>query len=193
MFNFTIPANFILGLSVFAPVKEVRYYLKGVCVTCKNNKLSLVATNGSLLGCLDKNEVELPDFEFIISHESIKMLSIFKGKNITFKIDGDKLTANDLQITPIDGKFPCFERVLHESNHIYSDEPVNIDFELLSQFSKFAKTIGNSKFAGHWWLKHNGEDGSVGVVAVGKTKEIILENGFTWRGVVMPLKSNHYD
>lgn len=185
MITFTIPSNVLIGLSVFTPAKDKRTHLQGVAFICKQNQLSIVATNGHCLGCLDM-ALNAPDFEFIVSNETIKMLSVFKGKNIIFNIDNGKFTANDIQFLPIKEKYVNFERVLHSSDKIYNGVPANIDFELLALFSKFSKIMGCSKVSGRWNLKHNGGDRGVGVYTTVLLERLLQEHGFSWRGVVMP-------
>ena len=58
MIKVTIPANYLLALQHLAPKKEVRYYLNGVAIIAKSGKISLVATDGHVMGCLSKTDYE---------------------------------------------------------------------------------------------------------------------------------------
>ena len=190
MIKVTIPANYLLALQHLAPKKEVRYYLNGVAIIAKSGKISLVATDGKVMGCLSKTDYEGKDFSCILGNETLKSLSIFKGKEVDFDLHEDKDgfvlkgIANGLVFDAIDGKFPDFERVLHSYNHAYSGQAAQLDIELLSKFTSVAKTLGNTKFAGSWRLLHNGASNSVGVY-----KNDATETGeWVWYGVIMPLR-----
>ena len=190
MIKVTIPANYLLALQHLAPKKEVRYYLNGVAIIAKSGKISLVATDGKVMGCLSKVDYEGKDFSCILSNETLKSLSIFKGKEVDFDLREDKDgfvlkgIANGLVFDAIDGKFPDFERVLHVYNHAYNGQAAQLDIELLSKFTSVAKTLGNTKFAGNWRLLHNGASNSVGVY-----KNDATETGeWHWSGVIMPLR-----
>jgi DNA polymerase III sliding clamp (beta) subunit (PCNA family) len=190
MIKVTIPANYLLALQHLAPKKEVRYYLNGVAIIAKSGKISLVATDGKVMGCLSKTDYEGKDFSCILGNETLKSLSIFKGKEVDFVLhegaDGFVLKgiANGLVFDAIDGKFPDFERVLHGYNHAYNGQAAQLDIELLSKFTSVAKTLGNTKFAGNWRLLHNGASNSVGVY-----KNDATETGeWNWSGVIMPLR-----
>lgn len=190
MINVTIPANHLLALQHLAPKKEVRYYLNGVAIIAKAGKISLVATDGKLMGCLSKTDWDGKDFSCILGNETLKVLSIFKGKDIEFVLQEDKDgfvikgEANNLTFDAVDGKFPDFERVLHGYIHAYSGQAAQLDIELLSKFTNVAKTLGNTKLAGCWRLLHNGASNSVGVY-----KHDATETGeWSWSGVIMPLR-----
>lgn len=190
MIKVTIPANYLLALQHLAPKKEVRYYLNGVAIIAKSGKISLVATDGKVMGCLSKTDYEGEDFSCILSNETLKSLSIFKGKEVDFDLHEDKDgfvlkgIANGLVFDAIDGKFPDFERVLHGYNHAYNGQAAQLDIELLSKFTSVAKTLGNTKFAGNWRLLHNGASDSVGVY-----KNDATETGeWNWSGVIMPIR-----
>lgn len=190
MIKVTIPANYLLALQHLAPKKEVRYYLNGVAIIAKSGKISLVATDGKVMGCLSKTDYEGKDFSCILGNETLKSLSIFKGKEVDFDLHEDKDgfvlkgIANGLVFDAIDGKFPDFERVLHSYNHAYSGQAAQLDIELLSKFTSVAKTLGNTKLAGNWRLLHNGASNSVGVY-----KNDATETGeWVWYGVIMPIR-----
>lgn len=190
MINVTIPANHLLALQHLAPKKEVRHYLNGVAIIAKSGKISLVATDGEVMGCLSKTDWDGKDFSCILGNDALKALSIFKGKDVDFVLHEDKDgfvlkgAVNGLVFDAIDGKFPDFERVLHGYNHAYSGQAAQLDIELLSKFTGVAKTLGNTKFAGNWRLLHNGDSSSVGVY-----KHDATETGeWNWSGVIMPLR-----
>lgn len=190
MINVTIPANHLLALQHLAPKKEVRYYLNGVAIIAKSGKISLVATDGKLMGCLSKTDWDGKDFSCILGNDVLKALSIFNGKDVDFVLHEDKdgfvlkVTVNGLVFDAIDGKFPDFERVLHGYNHAYNGQAAQLDIELLSKFTSVAKILGNTKFAGSWRLLHNGASSSVGVY-----KHDATETGeWSWTGVIMPLR-----
>ena len=185
--SITIPANFIVALSNLAATKDVRYYfLNGVYISSKKGVLSMVATDGHLLGCLSK----LTDFSLILSNDTVKKMSIFKDKDVTLTLQAscheDTVLFGDvegLKFEAVDGKYPDFERVLHPVDKVYSGQAAQLDFELLAKFTKFAKAMGCKDKAGQWVIQHNGATESCAISCPNvDTKE------WTWRGVVMPIR-----
>lgn len=185
--SITIPANFVVALSNLAANKDVRYYLCGVHISAKNGVLSMVATEGRLLGCLSR-ATDVSDFNLIVSNDTVKKMSIFKDKYVTLTLQvschEDTALFGDiegLKIEAIDGKYPDFERVLHPTSKVYSNQAAQLDFELLAKFVKVAKAMGCKDKAGQWFIQHNGATESCSISCPNiDTKE------WTWRGVVMP-------
>jgi len=187
--SITIPANFVVALSNLAANKDVRYYLCGVHISVKNGVLSMVATDGHLLGCLSR-ATDVSDFNLILSNDTIKKMSIFKDKDVTLTLQAscheDTVLFGDiegLKFEAVDGKYPDFERVLHPTDKVYSNQAAQLDFELLAKFVKVAKAMGCKDKAGQWFIQHNGATESCSISCPNvDTKE------WTWRGVVMPLR-----
>lgn len=187
--SITIPANFVVALSNLAATKDVRYYLNGVYISSKKGVLSMVATDGHLLGCLSKL-TDIDDFSLILSNDTVKKMSIFKDKDVTLTLQAscheDTVLFGDvegLKFEAIDGKYPDFERVLHPTDKVYSNQAAQIDFELLAKFVKVAKSMGCKDKAGQWFIQYNGATESCSISCPNvDTKE------WTWRGVVMPLR-----
>lgn len=185
--SITIPANFVVALSNLAATKDVRYYLNGVYISSKKGVLSMVATDGHLLGCLSKL-TDIDDFSLILSNDTVKKMSIFKDKDVTLTLQaschGDTVLFGDiegLKFEAIDGKYPDFERVLHPTDKVYSNQAAQLDFELLAKFVKVAKALGCKDKAGQWFIQYNGATESCSISCPNvDTKE------WTWRGVVMP-------
>lgn len=112
---------------------ETRYFMNGVYMEKKENKLILVATDGRRLSYIDKEfEVDLPDFPGIIippkilnlikklaSGEGNLLFSIYE-KSVFAKFDNQKIYS-----TLIDGQFPNYQRVIPE----HQEYSVEIDKE----------------------------------------------------------------
>lgn len=110
-------------LQSVAPImakNDVRYYLNGALLECKDGVLSAVGTNGHALG-IDSMPLESEDFEHVIPAATVQrlikslgngeMTVEFYDRRIKFDINGNNIVAN-----VIDGKYPDYRRVI-PTNH----------------------------------------------------------------------------
>lgn len=110
----------------FMSTEDTRYYLNGVLFSYKDGVLTLVATNGHILCCMEYNivtEEPQPDFEVICPSRAIKHLT--KVISATKETDGGLLINisedNEIefdffdfkyQVSAIDGTYPSYKDVI---------------------------------------------------------------------------------
>ena len=177
--NITINKGILAAAALVAPTKDIRYYVKGVCVFQRNNIVYVTATDGSSLfiDTLPDAEPAEQDFEVIIPIDTVK--HALKAKINDFRLV--KQSSNGVwaigpsAFEPIDGKFPDVLRVIPES---ISGEFANFDFERLAIAQKALRLATGLK-CGFFHLSNNGE-GGVSVMR-GNSKFPLM--------VIMPLRS----
>lgn len=160
------------ALLCFAPKKDIRYYLNGVCLDVSGGTLRGVATDGYMLGVTVLGQVDAPDMQIILPGEFVER--IVKTK------DAFELTASAAAVSashghscaPIDGKYPDWRRVAF----IPTGEPAiaNFDADLLARIAKASRALGNTH--GHFVMTQYGESGAPFQIAD------------DFAGVVMPLR-----
>jgi len=167
-----ITKNVLQAMSILASKKDVRYYLNGVYVIGTLDKVRFVATDGHILG-LYQNEDYLPDesFDLIIPNEVIAKLE--KNKDHVLSCEEGKWQIDNMIFTPIDGKFPDYQRVLPRTNMTNEVAQFNPDF--IARFQKVGKLLANNAVP---TIAHNG----VGSALV----DIGLPN---FVGVMMPMRT----
>ena len=161
--EFEIKTAFLKALSNLSAKKDLRTYLQGVAIICKDNELSLVASDGDVFGRLYKN-ITLPDFSLIIEGKDVvKLCTLYKTSTLSFSFDktsyDDRVidySVNNTMFTACDSKFPDFYRLLW-SNTIPDGKANNYDLELLSKFVKVSKDLGCKKYTGVWGMEHSSE------------------------------------
>lgn len=155
--NFEIPKlAWLKAVSLAAAKNDVRYYLNGVMV--RNGEMA--ATNGHML-LLIKSESIKSDGEYIIDNDTLKMLVTahkgIGGDNRIEVIDGVVTTGKSkVHITPVDGKFPDINRVIHQET---SGEIAHFNYEYLLACQKANCEFLDRKYA-HIKLQHNGQAGA---------------------------------
>lgn len=98
---------------------EVRYFMNGVYLEIKDNKLISVATDAKRLSVLSHN-IQSPDVKgIIIPPRTIAMLAKRARGNVTLSFDGKSLRAEFdntiIHSVVIDGQFPNYRKVIPES------------------------------------------------------------------------------
>ena len=131
-----------------APKKtDIRYYLNGIKIT----KDTVSASNGNIL-CnintyqnelpvqLDNNDIPIPDRYLIVPVETIKALlkkmgSKHENKEVSIFLNNGRYELqclNEVEVfTPIDGKYPSFDKILSPVKANNHDENLN---KILHQF-----------------------------------------------------------
>jgi len=158
--EFEIKTAFLKALSNLSAKKDVRTYLQGVAIICKDNELNLVATDGHVFGRLYKN-INLPNFSLIIEQaDVVNLCTLYKTSTLAFSFDKTRddrvisYTVNDIRFTACDAKYPDFYRLLW-SNVTPDGNANSYDLELLYKFVKVAKDLGCKKNTGHWCIEHS--------------------------------------
>ena len=147
-----IQRNAFKAVSLFQAVKDVRYYLKGVCVQASPTETRLIATDGHTLAAhrFDcENEGYLR--ELIIPSETVKQILAWKsihkscadmpmaltinGDECRIAWQGDKVAV----FKAIDGKFPGIARVVPES---ISGEPAQYQSDYMARCQRAREVMG---------------------------------------------------
>lgn len=157
----TVRAEIIAVLKLFAAVKDVRPYLKGINLEIGRRESRLVACDGSMLGCFrvesDQPLVDAPLGSIIIPNELLKVvkpsglveivigpLAESKGQERPVRVtywsaNGQSTTA---QGVTINGTYPDFRRTIPSK---VSGEPAQFDPRYLGTLAKaWGALHGNS-------------------------------------------------
>ncbi len=133
--------------------QDVRYYLNGLLLETKENKLRAVATDGHRLALKDvtvdlnltePTQLILPrkgvmELSKIIQNTDDEMLVQLTENHVRFSVGSVTLTSK-----LIDGKFPDYQRVIpeHDSSSLVADR------EVLRQSLNRASILSNEKYRG---------------------------------------------
>lgn len=143
----------------FTPVKDVRYYLCGVCVEAMPKETRCIATTGAILATFlyeTENEVE-KQVQVIVPSEVVKAikkplnsgainatLEVLTYDEATKRPDKCSLTFADgssVTFKACEGRYPDSRRILHGSTKV-EGTPAHIDFALYTPFVAMCKTLG---------------------------------------------------
>jgi DNA polymerase-3 subunit beta len=108
--------------------------LSGICLSVRNNKLNLVASNGHRLALysipIDASETT----DIIISEKTAKEIikKIKKKENVEIEMDKNMLIVDGLQYDTIQGRYPDYEGIYPEDG---------FDIEITVSKSKFLDSI----------------------------------------------------
>ena len=122
-------------------------------------------------------KVEGDAVQIIIPTEIITKLDKKSGDHKLVQDDQGKWSIDGISFTPIDGKFPDYERVLPKQK--MSNEVAHFNPEYIARFVKVAKTLRSAKVA-MVNISHNGQSGAL--VDVGIPDRFL--------GVMMPLRTD---
>src|SRR5574337_395441 len=147
-----IQAADLYALLPLAGKNDERVYLNGIKVEAAPNKTRLVATDGTVLGVLEREaEKECPNVtqggyaECIIPRKAIERLPK-PGRDSKIVVltltgpAGGKLSSNgtDVTFSPIDARYPEYERLF---NTPPSGELAQFSLDLLAKFATVAKRL----------------------------------------------------
>jgi DNA polymerase-3 subunit beta len=149
-----LPKSSLLAISRFAALKDIRYYLQGICFELGATSSRLIATDGHILGVLRVETGLTPistPMQFIIPIDAVLR---FKPKarssnTVILHIDTEDVTRASFEdigtgetfsFALIDGRFPDYRRVTPDST---DGTPAVFNPELLMQFGKAARDLGN--------------------------------------------------
>ena len=175
-----INLRYLKALQHLSAQKDVRNYLNGVYVEFRPDKTIYVATDGHVFGRLiDSGCAEKGIRSIIMPIAEIEKIRLRKSHadyaEIAFNDNG---TVNFFYrtITPIDGKFPDYERIIPKET---SGEVGNYDFTLLNKFAMVHKALGSRDF-GCCKLDQNGAEGAA---------RVTFRSHPEFTGVIMPFRS----
>lgn len=133
--------------------QDVRYYLNGLLIELKGNRIKAVATDGHRLA-ISERECDIGTGEIdqlIIPRKGVMELSRLLGdgdKNCTVQINTNfiRVDLGDIVFTSklIDGRFPDYERVIPKGG----EKIVTADREILRQGLLRASILSNEKYRG---------------------------------------------
>ena len=159
-----------------------------VALTIKDNKLIAAATNRYALIVGSAAIPDTPDMELrLITGADIKTLSTTlktaKKATIRVKITAQSLTLNslgsDLTINLFEGKFPEYKHLFPtEFNAV---ERMSFNPNLMATFGKLTDKTGGIN------VRFNGEHKAMEITFTGASES----DPITWRGLLMPMKTNH--
>jgi hypothetical protein len=148
--QFTILANALRAVELFAAKADVRYYLNGIYVRAlSRDMLQLIATNGHVLGQYRHtrdpvtDEPYLPDESYILPREMLSGIKLTKNcpcVNVTARIGKWKIDYIGGQRSgqPVDANFPDIGRIWPSSITV---APGNFDFRYLALIQKACELL----------------------------------------------------
>lgn len=195
----TIPGSILRAAACFvANPKDVRTYLRDVCVTSKDGTLYVVATDGGAMAVFSDYRQSLPDFEVLIPTTVIKAIKKASADECYLHITPairdpktlctteqafvtiDAPTGASQTFRPSDNRYPAFLRVIPEKEGNY--EHACFDVRLLSRFVDAKSALGASgAYVGLVEVVPRGQSGT--------RVDIHMEPPYGWEfiGVITPL------
>ena len=191
------------AVSLFQAVKDVRYYLNGVCVKASTTETRLIATDGHTMAvhrAEHQNTEYLP--ECIITSDTVKTVLSWKATlkslndvpmELTFHGDECRITWCGDKIAifkRIDGKFPDYTRVIPES---LSGETAQFNPDYISRCQRAREAMGNNNLVG---IGHNGP--SAALIDVDESMAVVVmpirgsapdASGFQWARTDLPTQA----
>ena len=150
----TVTTQAVKAATLFAATKDTRYYLSGVYLEARDNKLFIVATDGGAMyvhRVVYEQDAPIADFSVTIPIETIKMFAKTKTEwEIKVTIDGDTITLSDGSINTttkaVEGNYPDWRRVLPEDSGS-PDNPGHYNIDYLVACVKAGKLYGRDNYA----------------------------------------------
>ena len=190
----SIPAEIIKALLITAPKSDVRFYLNGVLLEVREERATLVATDGHMLLAVplpsDAIEGERIVGDYILPRtllDSVKPAKIGRtvlplALEITASPGAQGQTIYTLTLKgathgidkPVDGRFPDWRRVIPETA---SGEVAQFDARLVARFGDVYDALGGSKKYCAPVIHYNGGDAA-----------LVSNLGHGALGVIMPLR-----
>jgi DNA polymerase-3 subunit beta len=150
---FQIDRKALKAVSLFQAVKDIRYYLNGVCIQASPTETRLIATDGHTLAAhrlaCENEGGYLP--ELIIPSDTVKQVLAWKSINkacadmpMTLTINGNecRITWQGDKVAvfkAIDGKFPDYARVIPSE---ISGEPAQYQSDYLARCQRAREVMG---------------------------------------------------
>lgn len=181
-----IQMNELRAAQCAAAKKDIRYYLNGVLYT----ENMLVATTGTILLRLKLQEEQPFAADFIISNETIDMLSKLCGakyanSKLVFDVGHLSITlptGDHISYAPIQGTFPDYKHVLPTDQTRTQGKVAQFNPELLLQLEKAAQLYHGKSKATYIRVYHRGS----------KAAPVLNDNDYNqdgyYLGVIMPLR-----
>ena len=168
--------NVLQAMSILASKNDIRYYLNGVHLEATEKHLRFVATDGHILGIYQQewtpdNSLEGEAFSITIPHEAIAKADK-KLANVLVCEEG-KWQLDNLIFTPVEGKYPDYNRVLPRAD--ISNEVAQFNPDFIARFQKVGKALAKN---------------AVPVIAHNGTSSSLVDIGLPYFiGVMMPIRT----
>ena len=147
-------------------VKDIRYYLNGVCLELMGDSLILIGTDGHRMawatleddnsGGIIEGQPHGP--QFIIDGAYVKMLttmfkeSAYDQGHLDFEFNADSVTIRgrqgEMRCKVIEGKFPDWRRVCKRDANPSGAEQIGVNASYLAEASKACGALCDSKYKG---------------------------------------------
>lgn len=181
----------IAAIKVFAPEKDVRFYLNGVNLEVHQNAVYLIATNGNLMGCMrivqENKDVEVnkPIKNVILPVDMLKRIKPkrLQGVGITLgEPESKESNARPITLsydgvttsgTTLDGVFPDWQRVIPSN---VTGETAQFDPQLIARLDQAWAAWHGKESVRRMFIGHSGKGSAL--------VSMWDENFF---GVIMPL------
>lgn len=147
MTTITLPLSHLLAANEFVSKDKTRYYLNGVYLHARDNKIHAVATDGHRL--IDIPSIEYSgDMAVIVPSDAIKKLKAVKHiAEVKITIDALKLKIEYAGMTincdAIDATYPDYMRV-KPSGDVVAIPSIGFNAKYLGDFAKVNKLLGLS-------------------------------------------------
>lgn len=145
-----ILTNQLKAAVMMAATKDVRYYLKGVCIMVKEDgSVHIKATDGFVAFedvAPNKCQTQKGPFSIIIPLDAAKIAAKTKGSVVQLSAHSDgKYLIADTVFAPLDGRFPDTDRVFARRDSSLDNTVAHYDFELLARCQLAMRTALGSK------------------------------------------------
>lgn len=162
MAKFLFPVDVAKAALLFASKDRTRYYLEGVNVEIRKDRIFFTATDGHRMIVATYHHALPHDYvgdkSFIVPTASLKQALAGVAKNqleMAGTFDGQFVHLDDLRFRPIDGTFPNWRYILPKK---ISSELAQFDGGYIGDLAKAAKLLGVDK---NFHIGHNGGDPAV--------------------------------
>lgn len=153
--RFFIHARYIAAALAIAPKKDNRFYLNGVFLHVIDNQFRIVATDGHRLlvtSMTCEKELSWGEAGVLLPRDAMDKISKFVGTGddagifVSYGRDHQHAIVTDstsdatFKVTPIEGKFPEYQRIVESAGAVLSQEREPLNTAALS--SKYLKAAG---------------------------------------------------
>lgn len=177
-----IHGKYIKAAALFAPKKDPRSYLNGLCFEVHSDYVILVTTDGRTL-CAIKVGVD-PKQEscgFIVGHDLLASIDHKSDVEVVFANGEVKLKQSGREVSGklIDGVYPGWRRVVPAQT---SGEVAQFNHEDISVALKAKRMLHDNSKIQDLYINHNGSDPAV--VAMGMPDTLVLVSPFRSKEVI---------
>ena len=130
-------SNMLNSALVFTAKKDIRYYLNGINIYFKADRIRAIsATDGhtaQLLSVGANEDKNIKDYEsIIISNEDVKRVAAIYTDKQTDDVSVAEILTH---IVPVDGNYPDITRVIPDESASNEDQVIGIDYKYLARIN----------------------------------------------------------